>query len=90
HYKDPTPIICQAQWDGLLLDHPQGEGGFGYDPIFYIPTLNCTVAQLSNAEKNKISHRGKALRELVNQLKGIYKPKGEFLHTKNIFEQHGS
>lgn len=72
HYNDPIPIICQAQWEGRILTKPSGTGGFGYDPIFYVPNLNCTAAQLEPEQKNKISHRAKALTELVNQLKLAY------------------
>jgi len=68
HADDPTPIICQGSWEGRLLTSPQGENGFGYDPIFYVPEKGCTSAQLSSDEKNAMSHRGKALRCLVDQL----------------------
>lgn len=69
HAKDPTPIICQGTWEGRILRAPQGEGGFGYDPLFWLPELNCTAAQLSKDEKNKISHRGQAMALLLNALK---------------------
>ena len=65
---DPRPIICQARWHGQILLKPQGEKGFGYDPIFYVPTHHCSAAELTPAEKNKISHRGLALRQLIEQL----------------------
>jgi len=68
HAEDPTPIICQGSWEGQLLRSPQGENGFGYDPIFYVPEKDCTSAQLSSEEKNAMSHRGKAIRCLVDQL----------------------
>ena len=68
HAQDPTPIICQGSWEGRLLESPQGENGFGYDPIFYVPEKACTSAQLSSEQKNAMSHRGKALRCLVEQL----------------------
>lgn len=64
HWQDPTPLICQASWDGVIKTELDGEGGFGYDPLFYIPNLNCTSAQLSKDEKNKISHRGQAIKKL--------------------------
>lgn len=64
HWQDPTPLICQASWDGIIKTELDGEGGFGYDPLFYIPSLNCTSAQLSKDEKNKISHRGQAIKQL--------------------------
>jgi XTP/dITP diphosphohydrolase len=71
HAKDPTPIICQAAWEGLILDKEIGDNGFGYDPLFWLPEFNCTSAQLPADEKNKISHRGKALRELHEQIKNL-------------------
>jgi len=71
HADDPTPIICQGSWEGRLLYEPQGENGFGYDPIFYVPEKCCTSAQLSSEEKNAMSHRGKAIRCLVEHLKKL-------------------
>ena len=68
HKEDPTPIICHGTWEGRVLTAPRGEGGFGYDPLFYIPERDCAAAELSNDEKNSISHRGKAMRELVARL----------------------
>ena len=68
HAKDPTPLIGIGRWHGEILRQPQGEGGFGYDPIFYIPELACTAAQLEADTKNQISHRAQALRDLVAQL----------------------
>ncbi|MFK8067442.1 MAG: XTP/dITP diphosphatase [Gammaproteobacteria bacterium] len=65
---DPTPIICHGVWEGQLLEKPTGENGFGYDPVFYVPEKNCSSAQLSPEIKNQLSHRGKALRELVQKL----------------------
>jgi len=61
HANDPTPLICQASWEGVLLTEKIGEGGFGYDPIFYCPQKNQTAAQMASDEKAAISHRGKAL-----------------------------
>ena len=69
HADDPTPIICQANWEGSLATEPSGEHGFGYDPIFYLPEYGCTSAELSMEEKNKISHRGKALRAIKDELR---------------------
>ncbi|WP_053981270.1 RdgB/HAM1 family non-canonical purine NTP pyrophosphatase [Marinagarivorans algicola] len=69
HALDPTPIICQGSWEGTILTQPQGDGGFGYDPIFWVPSHNVASAQLSKVEKSKISHRAKALTELVQKLK---------------------
>lgn len=68
HQHDPTPIICEGKWHGIILTHPQGNNGFGYDPLFYIPEINCTAADLSREEKSKISHRGQALRSLLKAL----------------------
>jgi len=71
HAKDPTPIICQAAWEGIILDKEIGENGFGYDPLFWLPEYQCTSAQLAPEEKNKISHRGKALEDLYQQIKNL-------------------
>jgi XTP/dITP diphosphohydrolase len=68
HAEDPTPVICHGVWEGLILREPRGAGGFGYDPLFYVPTHNCTSAELSKEEKNRISHRGKAMRELLEKI----------------------
>lgn len=68
HANDPTPLICQGSWEGRLLRSPQGENGFGYDPIFYVAEKNCSSAELAADEKNAISHRGQAIRCLVNKL----------------------
>ncbi len=67
-HTDPSPIVCQASWEGSIIDTPRGEGGFGYDPIFELAGRGLTAAELPPAEKNLISHRGKALRDLVRQL----------------------
>jgi XTP/dITP diphosphohydrolase len=69
HAEDPTPIICQGSWEGVIITQPQGENGFGYDPVFYVPEYHCTSAQLKPEQKNKLSHRGIALAELVKKLK---------------------
>lgn len=68
HADDPTPIICQASWEGSLAIEPSGENGFGYDPIFNVPDLDCTAAELEPATKNRLSHRGKALAQLAKAL----------------------
>lgn len=72
HYHDPTPVICQAEWEGTLLNKPVGAGGFGYDPIFFVPALNCTAAELSAQQKNTLSHRAKALSLLSAQFQRLY------------------
>ncbi len=68
HELDPTPIICQGTWEGRLLHAPVGEHGFGYDPVFFVPTHHCSSAQLPPEVKNTLSHRGQALRQLVATL----------------------
>lgn len=69
HAKDPSPIIAQGTWEGNILFQKQGENGFGYDPIFYVPSHNCSAAELPPDIKNKLSHRGQALKKLLNELK---------------------
>jgi XTP/dITP diphosphohydrolase len=64
HPNDPTPIICHGKCEGRIALSVEGDHGFGYDPIFYLPKQKCTTAQLSSAEKNKISHRAAALTQL--------------------------
>lgn len=68
HADDPTPLICQGTWEGLILDAPRGENGFGYDPIFGVPTHGLSSAELDPEAKNALSHRGQALRALVANL----------------------
>jgi len=65
---DAKPLIVVARWDGEIIDAPRGVNGFGYDPYFFLPDLNKTAAELSPEHKNQISHRGQALRTLMNQL----------------------
>jgi XTP/dITP diphosphohydrolase len=65
---DPAPVVCQASWEGAILTEPRGEGGFGYDPIFQVAGLDATAAELSAEYKNQLSHRGKALRLMVQEL----------------------
>ena len=69
HAEDPTPLICQGTWEGIISTEAHGENGFGYDPIFYVPTHNCSSAQLSADVKNTLSHRAQALNKLLNTLK---------------------
>jgi len=64
HANDPFPIITQASWEGFILSETQGTNGFGYDPIFWVPTENCSSAELPASRKNQLSHRGQALKEL--------------------------
>ncbi|MEQ8799305.1 MAG: RdgB/HAM1 family non-canonical purine NTP pyrophosphatase [Salinisphaeraceae bacterium] len=65
HAKDPDPTIAQGRWVGRILDLPQGEGGFGYDPLFWVPEENASAAELAPERKNHISHRGQAMRALL-------------------------
>ena len=69
HANDPSPLICQGTWEGRLLSTPRGDAGFGYDPLFYIPDLQQTSAELSPAHKNQLSHRGQALAKLLAALR---------------------
>lgn len=68
HAEDPTPLICQGTWEGRITFEPRGESGFGYDPVFFVPSHNCTSAELAPEVKNQLSHRGQALRLLVAAL----------------------
>jgi len=68
HADDPTPLICQGSWEGRILMAARGSNGFGYDPVFYVPTHNCASAELAADIKNSLSHRGQALRQLVAAL----------------------
>lgn len=68
HATDPTPIICQGSWEGHIALQAKGDGGFGYDPLFYVQELNCHAAEIDKKQKNLISHRGKAIAELLVKL----------------------
>ena len=69
HADDPQPLIAEGSWHGEIIDTPRGDGGFGYDPYFLVPALGKTGAELAPDEKNTISHRGKALLQLVDKLR---------------------
>ncbi|WP_028104808.1 RdgB/HAM1 family non-canonical purine NTP pyrophosphatase [Pseudoduganella violaceinigra] len=69
HADDPQPVIADGRWEGVISAEARGEGGFGYDPHFLIPALGKHVAELAPEEKNRLSHRGQALRALVEKLK---------------------
>jgi XTP/dITP diphosphohydrolase len=71
---DAAPLIAEADWEGFILDAPRGLGGFGYDPYFWLPELHQTAAELPPADKNRLSHRGKALRALREQLAAREQP----------------
>ena len=65
HSKDPSPLICQADWQGQIMTSATGDGGFGYDPIFWVKEENCSAAQLTAEQKHAVSHRGKATRKFI-------------------------
>lgn len=65
HAEDPVPLIVQRSWEGEILAHPRGEAGFGYDPLFWLPDQGATAAELTAEQKNRLSHRGRALQALV-------------------------
>ena len=65
HANDPTPLICQGTWEGRILYEPRGDNGFGYDPVFYVPTHDCFAAELESDVKNQLSHRGQALKKFL-------------------------
>ncbi|MEI7186850.1 XTP/dITP diphosphatase [Dickeya dianthicola] len=69
HAEDPTPLVCHGRWQGVITRAPAGEGGFGYDPVFFVPSVGKTAAELSREEKNALSHRGQALRQLLDALR---------------------
>ena len=68
HAEDPTPLICQGTWKGRILGEPRGENGFGYDPVFLVPERGLSAAELDPDTKNRLSHRGQALRKLAMAL----------------------
>ncbi|MBK1673722.1 non-canonical purine NTP pyrophosphatase, RdgB/HAM1 family [Ectothiorhodospira shaposhnikovii] len=70
HARDPSPIICEGTWEGAVALRPAGDGGHGYDPVFLVPELGLTAAQISAEEKNRRSHRGQALTSLLTRLGG--------------------
>ena len=70
HALDPTPLICHGTWEGRILFEPRGRGGFGYDPVFFVPTHGCASAELAAEVKNALSHRGQALKQLLAGLSG--------------------
>lgn len=71
HADDPLPLICLGEWHGQITESRQGEQGFGYDPVFFVPELNKTAAELSKDEKGSISHRGQALKLLTTELERL-------------------
>lgn len=71
HARDPRPLIADGLWEGQILTEERGEGGFGYDPIFFVPSHQCSAAELPPEEKRRISHRGQALLRLSQAFTGI-------------------
>lgn len=69
HATDPTPLICQGTWEGVILTEPRGVNGFGYDPVFFVPGQQRTAAEMDLADKNRLSHRGRALALLCERLR---------------------
>ena len=74
HGEDPTPLICQGTWEGRILLEPRGDNGFGYDPVFHVPTHSCSSAELEPDVKNALSHRGQALRLMLAALREQEQP----------------
>lgn len=72
HPEDPRPIVAEGVWWGEIADQPIGDNGFGYDPVFYVPDLDCTAAQLSAEQKNHFSHRAQALKILAQRLAELH------------------
>ena len=69
HAEDPTPLVCQGSWEGEIVLEPRGEFGFGYDPHFQISGDGRTAAEMPPEEKNRVSHRARALQQLIAQLR---------------------
>jgi XTP/dITP diphosphohydrolase len=67
HAADPTPLICQGTWHGQILSEAAGDGGFGYDPVFFVAETDCSAAELSAQQKHAISHRGQAMRRFIEE-----------------------
>lgn len=70
--NDTTPIVCRGVWEGRILESPSGGGGFGYDPVFFVPSEGVTAAAMTPERKNRLSHRGRALRKLKRALQKRY------------------
>ena len=70
---DPQPLVALGRWPGVILAEPRGVAGFGYDPLMFIPELQCSVAELSAADKNARSHRGLASRDMLQQMREVWR-----------------
>lgn len=68
HALDPAPLVATGRWQGRILEHPAGAGGFGYDPVFWVPGEGCSSAELPAETKNRVSHRGQALAAMLEQM----------------------
>jgi len=68
---DPQPIIAEGEWPGKILPEQQGEGGFGYDPLFFVPEFGQTAAEMDSETKNRVSHRGRAMQKLIERLPSL-------------------
>ena len=71
HADDPQPLIAEGEWHGEILPALRGDGGFGYDPLFYLPEFGKTAAELDAATKNRVSHRGRAMQQLIERLPAL-------------------
>ncbi|CAM3488120.1 RdgB/HAM1 family non-canonical purine NTP pyrophosphatase [Parendozoicomonas haliclonae] len=71
HADDPIPVICQGSWEGYILEQPLGDNGHGYDPVFFVPGMHCSAAELSAEQKNSMSHRAVAMAKLLEELKNL-------------------
>ena len=69
HESDPQPLVAEGNWRGVIVEHPRGANGFGYDPLFLLPGIGKTAAELDGGDKNRISHRGIALQRLLQRLR---------------------
>ena len=72
HYDESAPLVCRAKWEGRILQKPSGQNGFGYDPLFFVNSHNCSAAELKPEIKNLISHRGQASALLLSELKKLF------------------
>ena len=84
HAEDPTPLVCHGSWPGVITREPAGTGGFGYDPIFFVPSEGKTAAELTREEKSAISHRGQALKLLLDALRNGLITAAESLHSHPV------